>query len=185
MTVLTEPKKSYLFRFCIENFPDSPILGDEDEDEEFSSDEENDEEEKDSRSQQNLQVKAWIQTYTSSRKIEDRFLIVSTKDKKTKDTLRTWKSCVKIFKSEILSHCGVDEKSKISCSTTKKQVDALRRALSASRSRRDMNRNLMSRFDGPVILSTDVDDLDDVGMPCLFRSEPTFIGHKVSTHETR
>ena len=50
----------------------------------------------------------------------------------------------------------------------RKQVDALRRALSASRSRRDMNRNLMSRFDGPVILSTDVDDLDDVGMPCLF-----------------
>ena len=92
----SEPKKSYLFRFCIENFPDSPILQEgkrEEDEEDVSSDEENEEEA--STSQHQLQVKAWIQTYSSSRKIEDRYLIVSA----NKDTLRTWKSCVKIFKS--------------------------------------------------------------------------------------
>lgn len=89
----SEPKKSYLFRFCIENFPDSPIL--EEDEEDVSSDEENEEEDSMTTSQHQLQVKAWIQTYSSSRKIEDRYLIVSA----NKDTLRTWKSCVKIFKS--------------------------------------------------------------------------------------
>jgi len=50
-------------------------------------------------------------------------------------------------------------------------VDALRCTLSASRSRRDLNRKLMSGFDGPLILSghRNDDDDDDVGTPCIFQ----------------
>jgi len=93
----TEPKKSYLFRFCIENFPDSPILDDDgsnegyEEDGDVSSDEEEKEQE---TTTSPLQVKAWIETYLS-RKIEDRFLIVS----ETKDTLRTYSLYLPVYLS--------------------------------------------------------------------------------------